>query len=330
MKAYVIENFGSTDVFREMEMECPPVGANQVLIEVKASSVNPLDYKIRQGAVPYFTHAFPAILHADVAGVVRKKGGNVLGLEIGDEVFACAGGVRGRQGALADFMAADAELVARKPRSLGFAESAALPLVSITAWEALVESGALEPGKKILIFGATGGVGHIALQLAKAHGAETFAWVGSPEKADLARSLGADHAILYRQESLDSAVKRLTGGRGFDVVLDTVGGETFIQAMGATRLRGTVVTIAARTSFDMSVAFGKALRVQFVNMTLPMATGIGMARHGGILREIARMVDAGQLRPHLAPQRFSFAKVAEAHAYAEKGEAGGKVVLTRS
>ncbi len=328
MKAYVINQFGSPAVIEASEMPRPVPGPRQVLIEVRATSVNPLDYRIRQGEVPYFTHAFPAILHADVAGIVREKGVEVLGFEIGDEVYACAGGVRGRQGALAEFMAADADFVALKPRSLDFEEAASLPLVSITAWEAIEDSGAVSPGKHVLIFGGTGGVGHAAVQLAKLKGAVVTATVGSADKARIARRLGADHVVLYKEEKLADAARRITGGAGFDVVFDTVGGESFEQGLEAARIGGTVLTIAARGEFDMITAFAKALRVQFVNMSLPMATGRGMDQHGTILRRVAALVDEGRFSPLIDQRRFSFEQAAHAHAHAESGLAVGKVVLS--
>src|SRR4051812_42883240 len=157
MKAYVYRRFGSPDVLEAAEMPAPEISSDQVLIEVRATSINPLDYRLRQGEIPGFAPAFPAIPHADVSGVVREAGRNVRHLKPGDDVYACAGGVRGRQGALAELMAADAELVSLKPETLSFEQAAALPLVSIAAYEALIDTEVLESRndtpKRVLIFG---------------------------------------------------------------------------------------------------------------------------------------------------------------------------------
>lgn len=195
MKAWVIEQFGNPDVFKEVNLPVPEVPTNHVLIHVAATSVNPVDYKIRQGAVKEIAPDFPAILHGDVAGVVESVGEGVYGFKVGDEVYACAGGIKGMGGALAEFMLADARLVAKKPQSLGMRQAAALPLVSITAWEGLRDRLQLQVGQTVLVHGGTGGVGHVGVQLAKLAGAKVFATVSSDEKAQIVKTLGADAAI---------------------------------------------------------------------------------------------------------------------------------------
>ena len=329
MKAFVINSFGPADVFQEVELATPQVGPGQLLIKVAASGINPLDYKLRRGDIPGFTHEFPAILHGDFAGTVSAIGADVQGFATGDEVYGCAGGVRGRQGALADYMLVDAALVAPKPRNLSLAEAAVLPLVVLTAWEGLIDTAAIKPGDQVLVHGGTGGVGHVAAQLAKWQGAKVYTTVSSAEKAALSREFGADETIDYRAEEVGQYVDRLTGGAGFDVVLDTVGGATFEQSLLATRVGGTVVTVLAMGKLDMTVAWARKQTVHCVNMTWPMATGVGMEHHGWILREAAKLAEAGALRPLLDEQRFSFGDVAAAHVYAESGQALGKVSLTR-
>ncbi len=169
-----------------------------VLIRVAATSVNPVDFKIRAGVVKDIAPDFPAVLHGDVAGVIEVVGEGVNAFKPGEEVYACAGGVKGLGGALAEFLLADATLVARKPKSLSMREAAALPLVSITAWEGLIDRAKVQAGQNVLVYGATGGVGHIAIQLASWAGAKVFATASSDEKMASARELGADVVINYR------------------------------------------------------------------------------------------------------------------------------------
>jgi NADPH2:quinone reductase len=328
MRAMVIRRFGDPEVFETAELEKPRVLPGHVLIRVAATSVNPIDLKIRSGFVPNLAPAFPAVLHGDVAGVVEEVGAGVADFRPGDEVFACAGGFRNAPGgALADFLLAPAEVVARKPSSLTFREAAALPLVSITAWEALFERARIEPGQKVLIHGAAGGVGHVAIQLAKAKGATVYATASTPEKMEIARRLGADGVICYRETTVEEYVRTHTGGKGFDVVFDTVGGANIDRSFEAVKIGGTVVTIAARSTHDLTPMHNKGLTLHVVFMILPHLTGEGLARHGAILREVARLADEGKLRPLLDAEAYPFARVADAHRRLESGQAIGKVTL---
>lgn len=326
MRAMVIRRFGPPEVFEATELPRPEAGPGEVLIRVAASSVNPVDAKIRRGEVPVGPE-FPAVLHADVAGVVAAVGDGVGDFAPGDEVYGCAGGVRGLPGALAQYMVADARLVAPAPRSLPLVESAALPLVSITAWEALVERGAVQSGENILVHGGTGGVGHVAVQLGKWRGARVVTTCGSDLKQAQARALGADATLDYTASSPEDWVDRQANGVGFDLVFDTVGGQVLFDSIAATRIKGRVVTISGRSTLDIKPLFQKGLSLHTVFMLLPMLTGTGREAHGAILREIAGLVDAGRLRPLLDVQRFGFSQVAEAHARLESGQAMGKILL---
>lgn len=328
MQAAIIEGFGAATVFRAAEVPVPSVRAGQVLIRVAATSVNPLDYKIRRGEYPALAPEAPTILHGDVCGTIEEIGPEVTQFKVGDTVYGCVGGVKGHSGALAQFMLADARLLAKKPQTLDSAQAAALPLVSITAWEALVERARLRAGQTVLIHAGAGGVGHVALQLAKARGARVFVTASTPEKQNLARQLGADGVIDYRRESVEQYVATHTGGAGFDVVFDTVGGEVFVHALAAARLRGQVVSIFPAATYDLSPVLHKALSVHGVFMLLPLLTGAGRAAHGEILTEIARLVDAGKIRPHVDASRFQLHQIAAAHAFAESGKQIGKVVVT--
>ncbi|ASC73495.1 Quinone oxidoreductase [Halomicronema hongdechloris C2206] len=288
MKAMVIEQFGDPTVFQPAEVPTPEIPAHHVLIRVMATSVNPVDVKIRQGAVAAIAPDFPAILHGDVAGVVDALGQGVSGLEVGDEVYACAGGIKGTGGALAEYMVADASLVAPKPRSLTMLEAAALPLVSITAWEGLIDRAQVQAGQRVLVYGATGGVGHVGLQLAKGAGATVYAMVSSPEKAAVARQLGADVTLNYRQIPVADLVAQHTEGQGFDVVFDTVGNDNLQNAFQAARLNGTVVSLVARSQQDLSLLHAKGLTLHLVFMLLPLLSGINRAHHGWILTQVAQ------------------------------------------
>jgi NADPH2:quinone reductase len=328
MRAQVIRQFGGPEVFEAAEVKKPDVLPGHVLIRVAATSVNPIDQKIRSGFVPALAPEFPAILHGDVAGVVEEVGKGVVGFEPGDEVFACAGGFKNLHGgALADYLLAPAALVARKPKSLSWREAAALPLVTITAWESLFDRANIQPGQKVLIHGGAGGVGHVAVQLAKAHGAEVYTTVSTPEKAEIALRLGADAAILYKETPVADYVREYTGGKGFDVVFDTVGGPNIDRSFEAAKVNGTVVGIAARSTHDLTPMHSKGLTLHVVFMILPVLQGNGLERHGQILKEAARLVEEGKLKPLLDNTSYTVSQVADAHRRLESGRAIGKITL---
>ncbi len=329
MKAYITRKYGADGRFELAEIDTPEPGEGEVLIGVKATSINPIDNKLLRHELG-FNPELPAVLHGDVAGVVSAVGPGVHSFEVGDEVYACAGGFIGTPGALAEYLPADESLVAHKPKSLSFAEAAALPLVVLTAWESLIDSANVQPGEHVLVHGGTGGVGHVGVQLAKVKGARVAATVSSDDKAEIARGLGADDIINYRNESVDTYVQRLTDGRGFDAVYDTVSGPVFGQSLNATRIRGRIVTVftgTESTTLDLMNAFIKAATIHAQNMSIPLITGEGRAHHGEILQEDAKLADAGKLKPMIDPNRFTFAQANEAHALFESGKHVGKIVL---
>lgn len=330
MKTQAVPHFGDYSVFEAIEIPKPKVTPGSVLIRVIATSVNPVDCKLRAGNFPQITPEFPAILHGDVAGIVEEVGRDVTGFRIGDEVYGCAGGVKGENGALAEFMLVDARLIAIKPKSLSMAEAAALPLVSITAWEALFEKIKISTGQKILVHAGVGGVGHIAIQLAKWAGADVYATVSSSEKAVLAKSFGAIEAINYRNESVHDYTDRITGGKGFDVVFDTVGGENIDKSFSAVAQYGNVITIQSHSTHDLSLLHSKSASLHVVFMLLPLLCNIQRERHGEILKRIASLVDKGILKPFIDSQQFSFEDIGKAHALLESGKAFGKVVIHRT
>lgn len=330
MKAMVIERFGEPTVFQSADVPVPEVVAGHILIRVAATSVNPVDMKIREGVVADIAPEFPAILHGDVAGVIEAVGHGVDSFKVGDQVYGCAGGVKGTGGALAEYILADANLVARKPQSLTMTEAAALPLVSITAWEGLIDRAQVQSGQKVLIYGGTGGVGHIGIQLAKWAGATVYALVSSDEKAAIARELGADATINYRQTPVEDFVAKHTNGQGFDIIFDTVGNDNLQDAFKAAKLNGTVVSLVSLSQQDLTLLHAKGLTLHLVYMLLPMLFGMNRLHHAEILSKIAHLVDQGQVRPLLDTKSFTFADVAAAHTYSGSGAAVGKVVLEQS
>ncbi|AHE97441.1 zinc-dependent alcohol dehydrogenase family protein [Thioalkalivibrio paradoxus] len=328
MKAYVIHRHGGPEVFEPATLPDPQAGPGQLRIRVHASSVNPLDVKIRKGLVRSGPE-FPAILNGDVAGIVDQVGDGVLGFQAGDAVIGCAGGVRGHPGALADYMVADANLVTQAPKRLPLEECAVLPLVFMTAWNALVDRADIQPGEHVLVHAGTGGVGHVAVQLAKARGARVATTVSSEQKAAIARDLGADDIILYRQEPVADYVQRLTGGAGFPLVFDTVGGDNLDASFEAAAVSARVCSINTRSTHDLSPLHAKNLTLHVIFRSVPLLYGLELKHQSWILSNLAEMVEAGTLRPLLAERRFTFAQIADAHRYLESGQAVGKILLTR-
>lgn len=327
MQAQIITEFGDPTVFKTAEITKPELIPGHVLIQVSATSVNQIDCKIRSGAVAAIAPEFPAVLHGDVAGVIAGVATDVTDFKIGDEVYGCAGGLRGCSGALADFMLADAKLLAKKPQSLTMTQAAALPLVTITAWQALLQKAQLKAGQSILIHGGVGGVGHIAVQLAKWAKAKVYTTVTSNDDFALARELGADEVINAKEENVEQYVQRLTNGQGFAVVFDTVGGPNLDRSFAAAGVNGTVVATAARSTHDLTPMHNKGLSLHVVFMLNPLLLGIDRAAHGDILRAAAKVIDEGALKPLVDPNTFTINQVSAAHALLESGKARGKVVL---
>ncbi len=325
MKAMIIRESGEPTVFQAADLEVPKIAPGQVLVRVAASSVNPVDWKIRK-LNPPLAPDLPAVLHGDVAGVVEAVGQDVRDFAVGDEVYGCAGGVKGTGGALAEFMACNAEFLAPKPTNLSFVEAAALPLVCLTAWEGLVDGANVGWGHTVLVHAGAGGVGHVAIQIAVARGAKVFATVSGPAKAEVVRGLGAV-PINYRDSNVEDYVRDHTGGSGFDIVYDTVGGDNIPNAWAAAKLRGTVISCQTNSTQDLTPLHLKGLHHIGVLMLIPLLHGIGGARHGQIMREITALAEAGQLRPLLDGAPFALEDVAAAHARLESGQAVGKVVV---
>lgn len=328
MNAWAIDAYGEPDHFRKQSMTRPDPGPGEVLIRVAATSVNPVDCKIRRGERPAIAPELPAVLHGDVAGVVESVGAKVSKFAPGDEVYGMAGGLKNTAGALADYMCADSRLLAKKPTSLTFQEAAALPLVTITAWEGLHDRARINENDTVLIHAGTGGVGHVAAQLAAAIGAAVTVTISREEKAEAIRSLNPKNiqTINYRSETVPEYVERHTNGRGFDIVFDTVGGENLKTSFEAICSNGRLINILSMAEYDLTPMHLKGLSLHVVFMLLPLLTGEGRDRHSEILSEATKLCDAGKLRP-LIDSKFSFDDAGDAHRRAESGDQIGKIVL---
>ena len=317
---------GGPEVLKVEEAATPRPAETEVLVRLEAAGVNPVDTKIR--ARGPFTGELPAVLGCDGAGTVEAVGGTVSGVAAGDAVWFCHGGLGGPAGCYAEYAVVPAAVVRPKPKAFGFLHAAAAPLVLITAWEALFDRGRLESGRSVLIHGGAGGVGHVAVQLAKHAGARVLATVGSREQADFVCGLGADDVIFHRDQDFVAEVDRLTAGRGVDLALDSVGGEVFDRTVAAVAHYGDLVTILAPGDGAWTEARNRNLRIGMVLMLTPMLRDLPEARRhqGEILDRCARLADEGRLHVHIR-RTFDLVEAAAAHEYLEGGHMQGKVVL---
>lgn len=326
MKAIMLNSYDNGAKLTPRTADTPSASAGQVLVKIAASSVNTVDVKIRaMGGAGGLAPETPAILGMDFAGTVEAIGEGVEGFAPGDEVYGCAGGLPGLPGTLAEYIAADHRLIAKKPSNLSMREAAALPLVAITAYEGLARAG-VGPGQKVLVHGGSGGVGHVALQLARHRGAKVFATGGGAPQLELIERLGAT-GINYKTEEVAEYVQQHTDGQGFDVVYDTVGDLNMLKSFDAIKLNGDVITTTTICEIDMTGAHLKGLTLHIVFMLIPMLHNVGRARHAEILNDVASIVEAGALTPVLADQRFTLDRAQEAHDLLASGKAMGKVVI---
>lgn len=326
MKAMLINQYGENATFESKEVDNPTLKNGQVLVKISASSVNTVDTMIRtMGENLPFSPATPAILGMDFAGTIEKIGEEVTEFSVGDKVYGCAGGLGDLQGTLADYIAADSKLIALKPKNLTMKEAASLPLVGITAYEGLIRAN-VKSGQKVLVHGGTGGVGHVAVQIAKHFGADVYSTVSSDEQKEIIKGYGAE-PINYKTEQVEDYVKKHTNGAGFDVVYDSVGGENLIKSFEAAALNGQVATTVSLCEIDLSTVHFKGLSLHVVFMLIPMIHNFKREQHREILRHITKIIEAGDLKPLLDRQQFSLENVGEAYARLESGQATGKVVV---
>lgn len=326
MKAMTISEYGENAKFESREVKMPTLKSGQVLVKISASSVNTVDTMIRSNGKDLpFSPATPAILGMDVAGTIEEIDENVTEFSIGDEVYGCVGGLGDLQGTLADYVAADSKLIALKPKNLSMKEAAALPLVGITAYEGLIRSN-IKSGQKVLVHGGTGGVGHVAVQLAKHFGADVYATCGGENQMEIIKNFGAE-PINYKTEQVEDYVKKYTNGVGFDIVFDSVGGENMLKSFEAAALNGQVASTVSLCELDLSTMHFKGLSLHVVFMLIPMLHNFKREQHGEILSNITKIVEAGNLKPLLDEQQFSLDNVGDAYARLESKKAIGKVVV---
>lgn len=322
MKAAVLDTHGAP--FRITDLPMPTPGPREVLVRIAASGVNPLDTKIHAGAAEHARHPLPAILGIDVAGEVVAVGAGVTGFRPGDEVYGMAGGVGGLQGTLAEYAAVDADLLAMKPANLSMREAAALPSVAITAWKGLVDRMAVRAGDTVLVQGGAGGVGHVAVQLARAFGADVYA-SGSAHSRAVIERLGA--TFIERGEPVSDYVQRLTEGRGFDRVYDTVGGIALDASFQAVRRLGRVVSCLGWGTHALAPLSFKEATYSGVFILTPLISGEGRRHFHEILDRVTALVETGQLAPVVDERRFTLNTVCGAYRAIREGAARGKLVV---
>jgi NADPH2:quinone reductase len=313
MKAMIIRAFGGPEQFELADVERPTPGPGQVLVRVRATSVNPVDYKIRRAGA-WARVPMPAILGYDAAGIVDATGAGVTSVRVGDAVFYTPQ-IFGRQGTYAQWHLVEADLVAAKPEHLSFEEAASMPLAAITAWDSIVTFFGTRPGDTVLVHAGAGGVGCFAVQLAKVAGARVLATGRSENKAFI-QALGADEVIDYRAARFEDEVLRLTGGAGVDAAYDTVGGDTIARSIGCVRPYGKLASVV---SIEGSLA-----GMQARNQTLYFGF---MERTAAKIQALARLVERRQLRP-VIDSVFPLERIADAHRKIEGGGMRGKIAIT--
>ena len=306
MKAVRIHSYGGTEVLVYEDAPRPTAREGKVLIRVHATSVNPFDCAVRAGYMAaYFNYSFPVILGTDIAGIVEEVGAGVTTFGRGDRVYA-RGGVT-RNGAYAEYAVVPASDVAAKPQSIDYIHAAALPHVTLTAWQALIELANLTRGQTVLIHGAAGGVGHVAVQLAKWRGARVIGTAS--DNLDLVRELNADEAIDYSKTPFENVVSAV------DVVLDTVGGDTQQRSWGVLKPGGILVSVIQAPSEETAAAHG--VRQAYVYSSPPV---------GKVLTEVATLVDGGQIKPVVSAV-LPLQEVRKAHEMIQGRHVRGKIVL---
>lgn len=305
MKAVQIHAFGGREVLELNDIAIPEAKQGEVLIKIHAASVNPVDWKIRQGYLqPLLNHALPLTMGWDVSGEVVAVGGGVIHLKVGDEVYSRPN--IANNGSYAEYMTASAEEVALKPKSLTWQEAAGVPLAGLTAWQGLYELANIEAGEQVLIHGGSGAVGQFAIQLAKLRGATVYTTT-SARNTDLVLSLGADHAIDYQQVDFSEL-------RDMDVVLDTIGGEVQDKSWKTIKPGGRLLSIVQTPDEAVAASHGVTASFYFIEPDRSQ------------LEEMARLADAGKLVVNIDSE-FSLDQVADAHERSESGRAQGKIII---
>ena len=321
MKAMVLTKFGGPDSFELQDVAVPEASAGELLVRVHATAINPLDYQIRRGDYPSYV-PLPAVIGYDVSGVVEEVGPGVVDFAVGDEVFYTPQIFGPKGGSYAQYNVVPQALVTRKPDNLTHEEAASTTLVGGTAWEALVTRARLQPAESVLIHGGAGGVGSIAIQLAKAMGATVYTTCRGRDQT-FVRELGADHAIDFTSQDYIKEIADLTGKKGVNVVFDTIGGLTLSQSPHVLRDAGRVVSIVdLATPQNLVAAWGVNAEYHFVFTR----------QNRGKLVALKTLLESGRVRPVIGA-RFSLDQIPAAHTALERGEVdgqpfNGKVVIS--
>ena len=330
MQAMVMTCTGGPEVLELRSVPVPELPSPEhIRVRLHAAGVNPVDTKLRANGT-YYPDRLPAILGCDGAGVVEAVGSAVTRFTAGDRVFFFQGGIGAEPGCYAEYTTVHAEYAARMPINIDFVQAAAVPLVLITAWEALRDRALVRAEHRVLIHAAAGGVGHVAVQLAKLAGAQVAATVGDTEKSRFVRDLGADRVIEYKKEDFVQAVLDWTGGEGVDVTFDTVGGETFCRSFAATRVYGQIVTLL-QTACDanaLKVARTRNQGLHYELMLTPQYLGLHAARvhQRKMLEQAAILIETGELWVRVSDV-LALSAAAEAHRRIGVGHTTGKIVL---
>jgi NADPH2:quinone reductase len=324
MRAMAIERHGGADELKLMDLDDPQPGEHDLLVEVIAAAINPVDYKVRETGLG-IERQFPLVLGYDVCGRVMSRGSRVERFGVGDVIYASPS--IARNGAYAEYALVDERTAAAKPASLSVEQAAAMPLVTLTAWESLHFRARMHPGQTVLIQAGAGGVGHIGIQLAKAHGCRVITTASRDASFELCRSLGADQIINYREEDVVERTRELTDGAGVPVAFDCVGGEALEQCMDAVAINGQVVGIVfTHTDTIYKKLFRKNATLNLEFMGIPPIYGLNIESHGEILRTVTEFVDAGKVKPHIH-RTIGLDDVADAHREIEDGHVNGKIVV---
>jgi NADPH:quinone reductase len=329
MKAIVMTATGNPDVLQYQDIAEPQISKpTHIKVKIAAAGVNPVDTKIRQNGI-FYDLPLPAVLGCDGAGKVIEVGHAAKKFKIGDKVWFCHGGLGREQGNYAEFNVLDERWAALMPNSLSFTQAAALPLVLITAWGGLYDRGGLQQGQTVLIHAGAGGVGHVAIQLAKLKGTRVITTVSNAEKAQFVKALGADEVVLYSRDDVVSTVLSLTEGKGADLVFDTVGACVFKESINATAHFGRIITLLSVDDVDLTEARIRNLLIGFELMLTPMLRDLDEARdkHVKILEQCTLWIDDGLLKPHIG-QELPLKQAAKAHRLIEDGQTTGKIVLS--
>jgi NADPH2:quinone reductase len=329
MRAVLMTAVGGPEVLELREIPEPAiVSPQQIKVRLRATGINPIDTKLRARGT-FYPDTGPAVLGCDGAGVVVETGAEVTRFQPGDEVWFCDGGLGGAQGCYAEYKVLDQHIARRKPANLDFFAAAGAPLVLITASEALHDRVKIKSGDRLLLPGAAGGVGHVAIQLAKLAGARVLATASSRDKMDFVRTLGAEECISYRERDFVAAALEWSDGRGVDIALDTVGGEILRRCVDALAHYGDLITLLEPPA-DMAwkEARTRNLRVSFVLMLTPMIRDLPVARahHSDILDRCAERCEAGELKIHV-DRVLPLAEAAQAHRLVAEHGLKGKIVL---